>query len=170
MNHYLTLIVNVQKLKNKNLMQLLILSIVHLYDLNNYGYQMYKKRDPSFFSYIKFFFCSQDDHASIEHDVSSIVSSIDAQVSSLFNQLLATNSSSISNSHSDQSIFLHQPHRLVYAKKTDSNENNRFIKPTDFDRETTNLNTIQTNIDQHIEKQRIILDTLSHQFENVMIV
>ncbi len=73
-------------------------------------------------------------------------------------------------SHSDQSIFLHQPNRLVYTKKTDLNENNRLIKPIDFDRETTCLNTLQTNIDQHIEKQRTILDTLSHQFENVMIV
>jgi hypothetical protein len=52
----------------------------------------------------------------------------------------------------------------------DSNENNRFIKPIDFDRETTCLNKLQTNIDQRIEKQRTILDTLSHQFENVMIV
>jgi len=114
---------------------------------------------------------SNNDHSSIERDVSSIVASIDTQVSSLFNQLLATNPAlSAKPPHSDQSIFLHQPHRLVYSKKTDSNENNRLIKPIDFDRETTCLNTLQTNIDQHIEKQRTILDTLSHQFENVMIV
>jgi hypothetical protein len=40
----------------------------------------------------------------------------------------------------------------------------------DFDHETTCLHTLQTNIDQHVEKQRTILDTLSHQFQDVMIV
>ena len=76
----------------------------------------------------------------------------------------------ISKISSNQSIFLHQPDRLVYAKQSDTNEHTRLIKPTDFDHETTSLQTLQTKIDQHIEKQRVILDTLSHQFENVMIV
>lgn len=76
----------------------------------------------------------------------------------------------VSNIPSNQSIFLHQPARLVYAKKTDSTDQTRVLKPTDFDRETTSLQTLQTKIDQHIEKQRVILDTLSHQFEHVMIV
>ena len=106
----------------------------------------------------------------IEGDVSSIIASIDTQVSSLFNQLLATYPSLSLNSQSDQSIFLHQPYRLVYAGKTDSNVDNRFIKPADLERETTCLKTLQTNIDQNVEKQRTILDTLSHQFQNIMIV
>jgi len=113
---------------------------------------------------------SNNNHTSIERDVSSIVSSIDTQISSLFNQLLTTNSNLSIESPSNQSLFLHQPHRLVYTKKNDIIDDKRFIQPTDFDRETTCLNTLQTNIDQQIEKQRTILDTLSHQFDNVMIV
>ncbi|CAF1436501.1 unnamed protein product, partial [Adineta ricciae] len=115
---------------------------------------------------------SNNDHASITQDVSSILNSIDTQVSSLFNQLLASNPSILpkSSTLSSQTFFLHQPHRLVYTNKADSQDVNRFIKPIDFDRETTCLNTLQTNIDQQIDKQRTILDKLSHKFQNVMIV
>ncbi|UJR14670.1 hypothetical protein I4U23_001663 [Adineta vaga] len=116
---------------------------------------------------------SNNGHTSMKHDVSSILTSIDTQVSSLFNQLLASNPSLMSKSSpssSSQTLFLHQPQRLVYMKKTDCHDSNRLIKAIDFDRETTCLNTLQTNIDQHIEQQRTILDKLSHQFQNVMIV
>ncbi|CAF1005748.1 unnamed protein product [Adineta steineri] len=44
---------------------------------------------------------SNDDHASIENDVSSIVASIDKQISSLFNKLLDTNSVFIKQSVSE---------------------------------------------------------------------
>ncbi|CAF4997886.1 unnamed protein product, partial [Rotaria sp. Silwood1] len=110
---------------------------------------------------------------SIERDISSIVISIDTKVSSLFNQLLSTNNSLLSiKSNSNQLYFLHKPYRLVYNKKNDSNNNNNshLIKSNDFEYETKCLNILQTNIDQHIEKQKTILDTISHQFQNVMIV
>ncbi|CAM4745380.1 unnamed protein product [Rotaria magnacalcarata] len=119
---------------------------------------------------LKQLWISNNNHASIEHDVSSVVSSIDSQVSSLFNQLLSTNPSLSKDSNADLSLFLHQPQRLVYSKKLDSNDNSNFIKPTDFEHETTRMNKLQTNIDQHVDKQRKILDTLSQKFENVMIV
>lgn len=79
-------------------------------------------------------------------------------------------------SDSNPSLFLHRPHRLVYSKKIESNNNNNtnnddnFIKPTNFENETKCLNTLQKSIDKNIEKQRTILDALSHEFENVMIV
>ncbi|CAF1315482.1 unnamed protein product [Adineta steineri] len=113
---------------------------------------------------------SSNDPTSIEQDVSSLLVSIDDKVSLLFNQLLTTNPSTSTKSPSTQSLFLHQPNRLVYTKKIDSNDNNHFIKSSDLDHETKSLNKLQTNINQHIEKQRTILDKLSHQFQNVMIV
>ncbi|CAF0993367.1 unnamed protein product [Rotaria sordida] len=109
----------------------------------------------------------------IEHDISSIVASIDTKVSILFNQLLTTNSLLSIKSNSNQSFFLHKPYRLVYSKKSDSNNNNNnnhFIKPINFEDETIHLNTLQKNIDQNIEKQKTILETISNQFQNVMIV
>ncbi|CAF1442640.1 unnamed protein product [Rotaria sp. Silwood1] len=116
---------------------------------------------------------SNNNDTSIERDISSIVISIDTKVSSLFNQLLSTNNSLLSiKSNSNQLYFLHKPYRLVYNKKNDSNNNNNshLIKSNDFEYETKCLNILQTNIDQHIEKQKTILDTISHQFQNVMIV
>ncbi|CAF3994354.1 unnamed protein product [Rotaria sordida] len=110
---------------------------------------------------------------SIEHDISSVVASIDTKVSILFNQLLTTNSLLSIKSNSNQSFFLHKPYRLVYSKKSDSNNNNNnnhFIKPINFEDETIHLNTLQKNIDQNIEKQKTILETISNQFQNVMIV
>ena len=100
-----------------------------------------------------------------------MLATIDTQVSSLFGQLLASNPSTASmKSLSDQTFFLHQPQRLVFAQSTDVKEDHRLIKPMDFEQETERLHALQTNIDQQIEKQRTILDTLSHGFENVMIV
>jgi len=114
---------------------------------------------------------SNNHHTDMEHDISSIITSIDTQISSLFSQLLAS-SPSIPLSHSDRSLFLNQPYSLVFSKKDDSidDDNNRFIKPIDFDHETKRLNTLQSNIDQKIEKHRATLDTLSHQFKHTMIV
>ena len=95
------------------------------------------------------------------------MSLIDTQVSSLFSELLATNSSPTNKSPSDRSLFLHQPSRLIFAKPTDDS---RSIKSSDLEREAARLARLQADIDQQIEKQRMILDRLSHQFENVMIV
>lgn len=102
-----------------------------------------------------------------------MLTTIDIQVSSLFGQLLASNPSSSSssiNTLSDQTFFLHQPQRLVFAQAADVKEDHRLIKPMDFEHENDRLHALQTNIDQQIEKQRTILDTLSHGFEDVMIV
>jgi len=112
-------------------------------------------------------FSLQNDRASVEQDLSLI----DTQVTSLFNQLLATDpSSNIDKSHSNSSSFLHEPFRLVYTNVSDRNQFERLIKPVDFDRETQCLNNLQTNIDQQIDRQRNLLDTLSNQFQHVMIV
>ena len=104
-----------------------------------------------------------------------MLTTIDTQVSSLFGQLLASNPSSASSSSSiktlsDQTFFLHQPQRLVFAQGADVKEDHRLIKPMDFEHENDRLHALQTNIDQQIEKQRTILDTVSHGFEDVMIV
>lgn len=99
-----------------------------------------------------------------------MVNSIDTEVTSLFHQLLCTNQSLSDTSNSDKNLFLHEPHRLVYSQKLDSTNNSNFIKPKDFECEKDSLQNLQTKIDQHVEKQKTVLDTISQQFQNVMIV
>jgi hypothetical protein len=99
------------------------------------------------------------------------MTTVDNQFVSLFNRLLSDDCSLTSQSPLDSSLFLHKPVRFVYDKTMNSTDQQRSVRSNDdLNDETAQLHTLKSKIGHQVVEQQHILDSLSYQFDHVMIV